>query len=382
MAKRQKRNANGEGSIYQRKSDGLWCASVTLGTDETGKVRRKTIYAKTRPEAKAKREELLALAGNINYIDAEKITVGEWVQDWLDTEAKSRVRQNTWESYETIVRKHIVPTIGTTPILKITPQEIRRMLADKAKSGLSGRTCEYIYIVLNQALKQAKNDGMIQINPCDPIKKPRPDKKQIQVLTVDELKKLFETVKNTHWEPVFWLAWGTGLRREELLGLRWADIDFKKGLLTVQQTVIVTKEGPEINDPKSKTSFRSIPLPAESIQHLKQHKRKQNEEILLAGIKYATNDLVFAKPDGQPYDPRYLSKVFTKYAKLAKMPHGTTLHVLRHTHATHLLKAGVPLKTVQYRLGHSSIAMTADRYGHVTPDFQDGIAEKLSEMLK
>ena len=372
---------NGEGSVYKRKSDGKWCASAVIGNDENGKPVRKTVYGKTRPEALGRLDALLESVGNMEWIDAEKVTLKEWIDEWLDVTAKPNVQLATYESYKKIVDNYLIPELGKLTLSVIQPANIRRLIAGLSRS-YSQRTCQYAYTILNMTLKQAVIDRLIKSNPCAAVKRPAQKKKDITILTAEQIKKLFAHVEGTAWQASIWLSWGTGMRREEVLGLKWSDVDFTKNTVTITRALVCTSESLELTEPKTKSSYRTLTLPVEVVKQLKRHKARQAEIKLAAGLSWQHNDLVFPRDNGEPRNPRHYTRAFGVFAKAIGFPKGITLHSLRHTHATNLLQAGVPVKAVQYRLGHSSASMTLDVYGHFVPNIQDGIADTLSSMLQ
>lgn len=375
------KRGNGEGSVYKRKSDGKWCASAVVGNDENGKPVRKTVYGKTRPEALERLDILLASAGKVEWIDAEKIPMSEWLDEWLDVTIKPRVKQTTYDSYKAMIDLHIVPALGKLALSKVQAMNVRRLIADMAK-GYSQRTCQYVHTVLNMALKQAVSDGLLKSNPCTAVKRPVPKKKNVLVLTTIQVRELLRRVHGTNWQAQVWVSWGTGMRREEVLGLKWEDIDFKKATVTICRALVCTSEGLELGELKNAASYRTITLPPEVMKQLKIHRFKQAGKKSEAGFAWQHNNLVFPRDDGSPQNPKQYTRAFDRFATSLHFPAGVSLHTLRHTHATNLLQAGVAIKAVQQRLGHATASMTLDTYGHFVPNIQQGIAEKVSGMLK
>lgn len=377
-----KRRANGEGSVYKRKSDGKWCAAVTIGFDSEGKPKKKTVYANSKAEAVEKKDALLASIGQIQYLDAEKVTLKEWLVEWFETTAKQRVKGNTYKTYRHTAEKHLYPELGLIKLSKLQSHMIRRFMTEKLNAGLSPAYVNRMYAILHTALRQAVDDGLLPKNPCNAVKKFTVKKKEITVLSMNEVRSLLDAAKENRYYAGFVLGWATGMRRSEICGLRWKDIDFKANTVSINQVVIITDDGLEIGPPKTETSRRTIPIPHEAIKELKTHKAKQAEEILQAGHKYNVNDLVFCDELGNVIDPAIFTDRYVYYAEKAKIANAGGFHTLRHTHATQLLKMGIHPKIVQYRLGHSTMAITMDTYSHVTPDMQDGITDKLSSLLQ
>jgi len=365
----------------KKRADGRYQKKVCTHHDDEGNPVYKFVYAKSKEELDDKVSELKRKISRVSYIDTDTYPLGDWLDEWINTIVKDKLRQNTWESYETVIRLHLKPKLGSIPLGKLQPQAIRKVFTEKITEGYSGRSVQYMHTILSAALKQAVIDDILIKNPCMAVQKPRKTKKEINPLSQEQTNTFLATAKNTVFYTILFLAWGSGLRREELLGLRWKDVDTKKGTITVNQTVIVTKDGPTISEPKNKSSYRTIPIQKEIITSLQSHKVVINEQQLQGGLGYTKLDLVFPRPNGLPRDPRQLSKDFKAVAKKAGLPDKFTLHDLRHTHATQLLALGIHPKIVQYRLGHSTFQQTMDTYSHVLPQMQDGIADMLSGLL-
>lgn len=367
----------------KKRSDGRYQAKIIIGYDEKGKAIHKVVYAKTQTELNEKKRTTQEKASRTKFIDADTYLTSTWIMDWLNNVKKPTLRQNTWESYESIARIHIIPGLGNVAIGKLQTPAIRAFYEEKRADGYSDRTIKYIHTVLSAALSQAVIDDVLTRNPCtgatSGTKKVK-RKKEITVLTQKEVNDLLAECSGWHY-TIFLLAWGSGFRREELLGARWKDIDFKKGTISVNITVIVTKDGPLLSEPKNETSYRTIPIPKEIVKALQAHKAEQNEIRLNKGLNYIDKDLVFANDDGKQRDPRRLSQIFKEKIRKAKLSDKFRLHDLRHTHATQLLQNGVHPKVVQYRLGHSTFQQTMDLYSHVIPQMQDGIAGIMSDLL-
>ncbi|WP_434075967.1 site-specific integrase [Moorella naiadis (nom. illeg.)] len=239
----------------------------------------------------------------------------------------------------------------------------------------------YIHVVLHEALSQARESGLILQNPVEAAKPPRHPKKKVQPLNPEQVKRLLETAKGDTLYPAFLLALGTGLRRGEILGLRWQDLDLQKGTLQVRQSLIRTREGFKFEEPKTEKSRRQIPLPPSVVAALKRHKAWVNQNKLIFGSDYEDHDLVFPVENGRPRDPKGFADHFNRLLDKAGLPH-IRLHDLRHTHATLLLLEGVHPKVVQERLGHSTVSITLDIYSHILPGLQEKAAERIDGLLR
>ncbi|MBP2657175.1 MAG: Phage integrase [Firmicutes bacterium] len=386
MAKKVTKRGNGEGTISRRK-DGRWEGRLTIDFDhQNGKSIRRTFYGKTRKEVQEKMEKVKAQIVTGTYVSDRKITIGEWLDTWLITYSKPNVRIATWESYETMVRVHIKPSIGNIPLQDLRPEHLQKLYNNKLKSGrikgggLSPKTVGYIHTVLHMALKQATREQLVIRNVAELVNKPKQKKHEITPLTLDELKGFLNAVVEHRFFVPFLLECHTGLRRGELLGLRWQDIDFKQNTLTVKQALIRTRQGLLMSEPKTQKSRRTIPLSDEVMATLKSHKAKQSQVKLLAGKAYENADLVFCNELGHPIDPRNFTKQFARILTNANLP-VVRFHDMRHSHATMLLMLNEHPKVVQERLGHSTIAMTLDTYSHILPGMQKQATEKISQAL-
>jgi len=386
MARKVTKRGNGEGTISQR-NDGRWEGKLTIDYNhQTGKSIRKTFYGKTRKEVQEKMEKVKAQIITGTYVSDRKITVGEWLDTWLITYSKPNVRIATWESYETMIRVHIKPSIGNIPLQDLRPEHLQTLYNDKLKNGrikgggLSPKTVGYIHTVLHMALKQATREQLVIRNVAELVNKPRQKKHEITPLTLDEIKVFLTAVVEHRFFVPFLLECHTGLRRGELLGLRWQDIDFKQNSLTVKQALIRTRQGLLMSEPKTPKSRRTIPLSNEVMATLKSHKAKQSQDKLLAGTAYENADLVFCNALGKPIDPRNFTKQFARILTSAGLP-VVRFHDMRHSHATMLLMLNEHPKVVQERLGHSTIAMTLDTYSHILPGMQQQATDKVSQAL-
>lgn len=386
MAKAKKR-ANGEGCI-RKLPYGSWEARISFMDSVTGKYLTKTFTRKSQAEVKKWLVEMRAQIHRGEYIGEQKLTVGEWLITWLNEYSKPKVRITTWESYESVSRVHIIPKIGHILLQKLRPEDLQRFYNERIKSGrvkgsggLSNTTVYYMDAVLNQALKQAVKNGLVIRNVAELVEPPKKAKHDITPLTVDQVKLFLEKSKNHRFYPAFLLEAYTGLRRGELLGLRWQDVDLSQKTISIRKSLTRTKTaGIRIDEPKTKASRRQIPLTSEVVEVLKSLRLSQIEEKLMAGPAYINNDFVFCSPLGRPIDPRYFGRQFTKILKEAGLPI-ITFHDMRHTHATLLLQLGENPKIVQTRLGHTTVRMTLDTYSHIMPGMQEQATERIGAVL-
>lgn len=318
MARKQKRThrGHGEGSITKRK-DGRWQGSVLIGYDpETGNEKRKYFYGRTRKEVQQKVSELTMKVQRGTYREPGKVTIAEWFTTWLNDYMKISLRPTTWESYKYQIKGHIMPALGHLRLSELQTPHIQRFYNEKLESGrldgkpggLSPKSVRYLHTIIHSCLEQARKEHLIPINPAGAVTLPKLEKKEIRYLNKEEIAEFLKVAQDSKHYAAFFLALATGMRRGEILGLRWKDIDFEKGHLTVNfQLVRITGEGLILQEPKSKLSNRVIGLPPSVLQELKRHKSKQNELKLIAGSSYNRDlDLVFANELGEPIDPSSL----------------------------------------------------------------------------
>ena len=365
----------------KRRVDGRYQANILVGYDLKGKAVIKRVYGKTETELDAAKEDAKKLAGLGNFSTA---TVGEWLDEWLrirqmDVDEET-LSERTYDTYDDVVRLHLKPKLGSIGMQSLQPSNIRNVIKTKLKARLSGRRVQYIYTVLNMALTQAENDRAILWNPCKAVKKPTAEKRQYVVITKEQFDTIINAVANSALQPLTTVAWDTGMRLGELMGLTWSAIDFKKSTVTVKQTVRRTKtKGVHLsNTLKSDNANRELPLTAGAATALKAHKKRQAAHRLSCGLKYhSENDLVFPQLDGSPQDPANASRDWGNIKRELGLPAKLHFHDLRHTYASTLEEMDVSVKKIQLLMGHASATFTMDTYIHKTETMMDGVKEKL-----
>lgn len=373
MAKR----ANGEGTICKRK-DGLWMTAVVLGRDAaTGKLIRKYCYGKTKGEVQQKKEALLEQSKGPVFVDADKITVGHWVEKWLNIYAKASVRANTFIGYRSVVKNHILPRLGTIKLQKLKGIDIQNMVNEIKADGGGPRLAELAFSVLRIALNKAFNEEILHRLPFKTVALPKKRKKEFKPLTEKQWARLFyESKADEEMYTALSLEWATGISISELLALQWSDFNYIVDSVRIQRAAIITDDGPAIDDTKTAARRRVLPLPEVTILQVKQHQEHQTANIQASNQFWEDNDLVFPNPYGKLQDPRSWSKKFKRIAKAAGID--ITFHKLRHDHASRLSESGVSIKDAQYRLGHSTTQMLLNVYTHRMSGGQEKIASWLN----
>ncbi len=377
------KRGNGEGSIYQRKEDGKWVGSVTLDNGQ-----RKVFYGKTRKEVKEKLTRVLHEQQQGTLVTAGPQTVEQFLTDWLENTHKRHVRPRTYERYREAVYLHIIPSLGKHQLQKLTVQHVQRFYTKKEDEGLAPATIIYYHSVLHNALDTAVKRGLVARNICDLASPPHRKRFEIQPLSGEQAQKLLTVIQGHKWEALFTLAIATGLRRGEILGLKWQDINFTTGTLQVRRilsrvpTQVAKREHAYVEaEPKTQKSRRNVVIASFALELLKQHRVQQLETKLKAGTAWQEHDYVFCTLVGTHLGPNHVVEEFKKLLKKAELP-DIRFHDLRHSAASLLLTAGVHPKIVQEILGHTQISMTMDIYSHVLPGMQEDAMNKLHDALK
>jgi integrase len=370
------------GSI-RRRSKGSWEIAVDPGRDEKGKRLRKFVSVKgSKAEAQKKLRELLTALDKGLPLDSSKATVGEFLETWLRDYAETNTSLRTVEGYREKIRNYVLPNIGNVPLAKLTPQHIQAIYASMMERKLSPRTALHVHRILREALAHAMKWGLLTRNVCDAVNPPKPRNKEMAALDTPDVQKFLELASASPFGPVFFLDIYTGMRRSELLGLRWTAVDLSGKTLSVTETLQRIKgKGLVAMQPKTDRSRRLVSLPPSAVALLSGLKVKQREQREAMGLEWKESDYVFSNFDGTPYHPDTVTRAFTRIIKKAGVPK-VRLHDLRHTHATLMLKQGVHPKIVSERLGHASIIITLDTYSHVLPSLQEAAALKFEEMLQ
>ncbi|SEH03503.1 Site-specific recombinase XerD [Nonomuraea solani] len=375
---RSRRRSQGEGSVHLR-SDGRWAGVVDLGYID-GKRRRKTVYGRTEREALAKLAEVRDAQRKGLNLAAKPRTVAEWLDEWIEMKRRQGTRPLTLRGYRQLIADHVKPSLGRKKLDKLSATDVRRLVEAKAESGLSAATVKQIHGLIRNALADAEREELIHRNVAKLVKPPSIRREEARVLTIEEAKKLVEVIRDDRLEAFWICALTLGLRRGELLGLCWGNVDFGNGLLAVRQSLQRAGGSLQFVDPKTDRSRRIVPVPDETLAALRKHKRAQAAERLAAGERWKDHGLVFASTIGTPIEPGNLSARWRSTRARARLG-WLRLHDLRHACASFLLACGASPRTVMKTLGHSQIGLTMNTYTHVLPDIEraavDAVAKKL-----
>jgi integrase len=374
------------GYIEQR-SPGSFRLRYTLGKDPiTGKRRTATTTIRgSRKDAERELTRLLRTTDTGEHVDPSRMTVRQWLETWLDA-IRAEVSPKTHESYAEIVRCYLTPALGGNRLDKLAPSQIQRAYnAWTRQDGkpLSPRTRRYIHVILKSSLARAVEQQSLVRNPAEIFSNrlPKIECKEPKTLTVEQSAHLLESIRHTH---IYWpvlLALTTGMRRGEILALRWKNVELDRGSLRVMESLEQTKAGIRFKAPKTDRT-RAITLPACVIDELRRLKREQAEILLRLGIRQSGETLVCSREDGEPKQPGSVTGEFTRMTRKVKDLPRVRFHDLRHSHATQLLADGVHPKIAQERLGHSTITTTMDLYSHVTDTMQANAAARLDAAFR
>ena len=378
--KAQKR-ANGEGCVYQR-PNGLWVGQVVIGrSSKTGMLVRKAIYGREQSEVVAKKNKLLQQKRRVVSINPDTITVYQWIDNFLTLYKEDKLKENTYASYRWMLEHFIKDSIGSIRLGQLQPLHIQSMVKNMQENGAAPRTAEYAFAIVRSAIRKAIRLNILTQDVTLAVDKPKPEHHEVHPLAAKDWDLLFAEAERE--SPQFFtlilLEWATGLRRSELLGLKWSDIDFAAGTLTVERAVINGKDGPTISDTKTRQSKRTLTLPKDILPVLDSHRRKQ-APYRLKYREWRDNNLIFPSSAGKPLEPSVISRTFARVARKIGL-NGISFHKLRHDHASRLVMAGVHEKKVQAQLGHASISITMDTYSHLAPDAGDEIAKLLESTM-
>ena len=380
------------GSVRQD-ANGTW-SFVVDAKDESGKRRqtRRRGFA-TRRVAQAELTRVLSSLADNTYVSPQTTTVGEFlVGTWLPA-IEHTIKPATFESYRRNVRLHVAGRlIGRRRLQDVEPADLNALYSlllrgDDRHRALSGRSVAYIAAIIHRALRDAVRWQLIVRNPADFADPPRPvPASQMRTWSAAELKTFLDGIAEDRLAGAWWLLATTGMRRGEVLGLRWRDVDLAAGVLQVSRTLITTDvqrkgmPGMEWGTPKTRKGRRRIALDPATVVALRAHRARQNQERLAFAGAYEESDLVVCREDGHPLHPKSLSYHLEKWGQRLELPR-IRLHDLRHTHATLALRAGVHPRVVQERLGHANVSITLDTYSHVDIQMQADAAAKVAALV-
>lgn len=386
----------------RNRGDHSWQLTYELPRDNSGERKQgyETVHG-TKRDAQRRLNELLAEIQAGKYIEPSKITLAAYLEQWL-AHAKTTVAGKTWDEYSKIIHNHINPSIGNSLLCLLKPLHIQKYYTDRLENGriiipvkprkegdpkpkekpkgLSAQSVRHHHTLLHKALHDAVRWHLIPSNPADAADPPRIMKTEMKVLNKEEVNTLMEHAKLNKYYIAVFIAIATGMRRGEILALRWEDIDLEGRMISVSRSLQQT-QGRVIMVKGTKTGkSRVIPISKKTVKELEKHKSKQAECKLLLGKEYNDQGLVCCQPDGSMIVPDLVTDAFRAIVSKAKIT-AVRFHDLRHTHVALLIAQGEHAKVIAERLGHSSISITMDRYGHLFPDLNHSVTDRFDEAL-
>lgn len=386
----RRRRSPGEGSVYEI-ADGRWRGAVTW-TEPDGQRHRRTVTGRTSAEAREKLDKLRASLRLGALAPSGTGSVADYLSAWIERD-RQRVRPSTWRARELHVRAYLIPTLGRLGLARLSSADVERALATFLRTGspsvvatrrrpLSPLTVRHIRATLRRALKAAERDGLVARNAASDAAAPYVPHRPVSYLGAADVGRLLSGTRDDPLGPLYALAVTTGLRRGELLGLSWSDIDQSAGTLSVRRSLAEAGEARwAMADPKSARSRRTLPLPALAREALARQRTRQDAERIAAGTAWQDRvGLIFADAVGRPMSPGLVSHAFTRARDRLSLP-PVSLHDLRHSAATLLLAEGVPLAVISELLGHAGIAITASHYAAIVPALRREAADAMDRAL-
>lgn len=367
-----------------------WCFVVDVGRSANRRRQVRKRGFRTKRDAQAALNDALAHLQHGTFVRPRRVTLGEYLDGWLAGLETAGRRPTTIAGYRRLLRIHVIPALGDIELQQLTAVHLDELYGRLAAVGspagrgrLSKRTIRYVHMVVGKALRDAERKQLVQRNVARLASPPSASSArspEMKVWTPDELRAFLNFAAGSHHAPMLRLAAMTGLRRAELCGLRWQDVDLDKSRLAVRQAITTVEHERSLGDVKSTRSRRVVDIDATTVAVLRAQRQRQLEERVRLGPGWRDTGLVFTMPDGIGWHPDVISRAFARLVQQSALPK-IRLHDLRHTHATHLLAAGANVRVVSERLGHASVAFTLDVYGHVMPGQQADAAAAVAQLV-
>lgn len=389
MARKSRSKANGEGTIFKEIKNGktYYRGMLTIGYDENGKLKRKSFTSTKKQTVVDKMADYKSQYNAGILPQNDKITLQQWFYTWLFDFRINDLKPSSLERYEGIYRNYIEGSpIGEKKLSNLRAADIQNYYNTLIASGKTANVVKSLNKCLKACINEAVKQSYIIKNYCDSVTLPRIEKSNdITVFTKEEQRILLESLQNNELEMLITFDLGTGLRQGELLALEWSDINFDDNTVSVDKSIklvyLVGKNKKRESHilkqtPKTKSSIRTIPVPSVIMESLKIYKDIQGKNEL-----HENKNIVFSDKTGNYLDSRYLSKRYANILKNANISH-KKFHALRHTYATRLFEADIPIKTVQVLMGHSDIKTTMNIYTHVMPEQKTKAVEKINDLFK
>jgi integrase len=377
-----------KGYIRPRGKD-RWQVVLDVGKDPDGK--RRQLWRTVCGKKKTAHSALAALIREVETgttVDSARISLSEYLETWLAS-IRTRVAPSTWERYRIAVRHNILPTLGNVYLRNLRPMHIQKLYGGLLEGRgcshgrpLSARTVHHVHVILGGALREAERLQLLARNPVVHVKPPRPADREMIALNEHQAVALLNAAKNKRLYIPILLALTCGLRRGEILGLQWQDVDVDSGRLSVRRVLTRAANKIYFKEPKTRKSNRTVAMSSLTCNALRLHRGSQAADHEALGTKPHDHDLLCPGVDGSPWHPAAFADAWERFASKVKDLPRIRFHDLRHTHATLLLRANFPAKVVSERLGHATAAITLDVYSHVLPGMQEEAAAKIDRALR
>lgn len=365
----------GEGTIYQRKDGGLWVGQASL---PGGK--RKAVYGKTRREVADKLATVHQQLRDALPVASAEVTVEVYLRRWIAERCAIRLRPNTLVSYNGFVERHLIPAIGRIRLAALAPADVQRALDRMLAGGLDADTVIRARAVLRKALHDAMRDELVPRNVASLTVAPRSTPHRVDAMSPEEAQAVLAAVRGTAAEGIVTLAMFTGLRRGEALGLQWSLVDLERRILTVRHTLQRIGSEWVLAPPKSRTSERRIPMPPQAVAAIECERARQDAARAAAGDRWTETGLVFTTSTGRPIAGSNAVYYFNAAMRAAGLP-SMRFHDLRHAYATLLIGTGVHPRVLMELMGHSTITVTMNIYGHVGSEVATAATDLLAAAM-
>lgn len=352
----------------------------------TGQRQQRAETFPTRKQAETALAQWTAKVQTGMAVLPDRLTVAELMGRWLEDVAKHRLKETTWQGYKRTIVRHVTPQLGSIHVQKLSAADVQRALSALRTDGVGARSVQLAYLRLSQALSYAERMQLVPRNVCDQVDAPKAPAKRGQTWTADEARRFLAKAETATYAPLWHVLLAAGCRIGEALGLRWQDVDLAGGAIHIERTLAILQRGKGehldlvFQTPKSTAGRRAVAQPPDVMAALKRHRTAAKERALQVGTGWREDALVFATTKGTPIDPNNARRVFDRLCEEANVP-AIRPHDTRHTNASLLIAAGVPIPVVSERLGHAKPSITADIYSHVLASSRDHATETVGAIL-
>lgn len=376
----------------RRRGERSWEITLYLGRElASGKKQYQTHSFKgNKKQAQSELARLVTQVETGAYVAPNKLTVAEFLERWLRDYAAVNVSGKTFERYDSVTHNHLIPALGSLPLVKLAPLHIQEHYSqamqdgsrkDGRPGGLSAQSVLHHHRILSEALRMAVRWQLLGRNPADSVEPPRVRAEEVQVIDETQTAWLLDCAQGTRLYVPILLAVSAGLRRGEILAARWTDVEWIAERLWVRRSVEETKAGVTIKEPKSARGRRPVTLPRLAVEALRVHQQQQDRIKEALGSDYQDEGLICCADDGALWKPSAFTSAYRSLLKRRKL-NGPNFHALRHSHASQLIRAGVDIKSVSGRLGHSKSGFTLETYGHLLPGQDEEAARRVDAALR